>query len=472
VGACANSCLYFLSHYGKVLDPLKGIINFETWLHLVNLLDDFEKHRLVIVLKARQIGVSWLLAGYALWKVLFQTGANTLFISKKESDASDLLGKSRFMYGQLPFYMQFPLDIDHSTCMGFKVMKSRLKALPSTEDAGRSEAATLVIMDEWDFHPYAEQNYAALKPTIDAGGQLIGVSTADKTKADSLFKTIYADAKTGENDFTPVFFAWDARPGRDQNWYDIQTKEYPAYLLEQEYPSNEEEALSPPASISYFDVEALDAMLREVTLPIESRNNGMVRIYKRPIVGRNYCVGVDVAEGVGKDASVAIVMDVRTKEVVALLWSYDIAQDLLAYKIVNLAEEYNSALLVPEKNSGLLCLNKVEEIGYRNLYYRDVLPEKHDKPGFETTKANRNLFLGKLEEAIRKREIVIRDREVIKQLYTFILKEGKLQAQEGGHDDAVIALAITNYVAGTPEARPRDYAPTLNLLRPAYSSPF
>jgi hypothetical protein len=376
------------------------------------------------------------------------------------------------MYGQLPFYMQFPLDIDHSTCMGFKVMKSRLKALPSTEDAGRSEAATLVIMDEWDFHPYAENNYAALKPTIDAGGRLIGVSTVDKTNVGSLFKEIYANATANKNNFFPVFLPWHVRPGRDQTWYETQAREYPPYLLEQEYPASANDALSPPESISYFDVTTLDEMLAYSTYAIESRYNGVVRIYKHPVVGRRYCIGVDVAEGVGADGSVAMVMDVRTKEVVAVLMSYDMPQDVLAYRLVNLAEEYNRALLAPEKNGGLLCVNKIQEMNYSNLYYRDTLSEKKEKPGFETTKANRNVILGELEEAIRKREIIIWDKDVIKQLYSFIMKDGKSQAQQGTHDDAVMALAIANHLVERGGAGNKLYASSLSILHPVTSKAF
>jgi hypothetical protein len=111
-------------------------------------------------------------------------------------------------------------------------------------------------------------------------------------------------------------------------------------------------------------------------------------------------------------------------------------------------------------------------MNYSNLYYRDTLSEKKEKPGFETTKANRSVILGELEEAIRKREIIIWDKDVIKQLYSFIMKDGKSQAQQGAHDDAVIALAIANHLVEHGGASNKLYASSLSILHPVTSKAF
>ena len=54
---------------------------------------------------------------------------------------------------------------------------------------------------------------AAVKPTIDAGGRLILLSTADKSKPQSAFKRIYGAGKRGENGYQGDLPAVDGPTG-------------------------------------------------------------------------------------------------------------------------------------------------------------------------------------------------------------------------------------------------------------------
>jgi hypothetical protein len=199
-------------------------------------------------------------------------------------------------------------------------MKSKITALPSTEHAGRGETrgetATLVIQDEADFHENLELNYAAVKPAIDAGGQLIQCSTVNKKKAGTLFKEIFRNAPTNgfhavftvnkkkagtlfkeifrnapTNGFHAVFHGWKSRPDRDQEWYDRVKREAPSsdgmspeLYMEQEHPATAEEALAPSRVMARvmaaFDVDALAAMQADVKEPVETRN-GVTHIYQK-----------------------------------------------------------------------------------------------------------------------------------------------------------------------------------------------
>jgi len=183
--------------YVKVLEPPPGlsVIPFEKWEHLESLAHTLRTERLVVILKARQVGVSWLLAAYALWTALYHKGAVVLMLSKGQHEAGDLVDKVKFIHTQLHPALQQPVGTDSGTEISFPTMMSTVTALPSTEHAGRSETASLVIQDEADFHEHLDTNYAAVKPTIDAGGQLIQASTANKFKMTSLFKQIYRGAR-------------------------------------------------------------------------------------------------------------------------------------------------------------------------------------------------------------------------------------------------------------------------------------
>ena len=196
----ARDFKHFLE-YVRLLEPPPGqaLIPFAFWDHLAAVTDLLLTRRLVAILKARQIGVSWLLAAYTLWVVLYHEGAVALLISKGQNEAGDLLDKVKFIHQQLPQWLQKRVGVSSGQELSFPDMHSKITALPSTENAGRSEAATLVVQDEADFHEHLDSNYAAIKPTVDAGGQLIMASTANKRRLTSLFKQVYRGAAAWPN---------------------------------------------------------------------------------------------------------------------------------------------------------------------------------------------------------------------------------------------------------------------------------
>ena len=238
--------------YVQVMEPPpgRGVIAFERWDHLVEVCQNLQDEKLIVWLKSRQTGASWLLAAYALWTAMYRTGALVLLLSQGEEESKVLLAKSRFVYEKLPSGLRTQLGTDSKQELTFPTMESGIRALPSTDKAGRSATASLVILDEADFHEHLEANYAAVKPTIDdGGGQLVMVSTSNAFNARSMFKRVYQEAP--DNGFKKIFYGWNVRPGRDNEWFSARQREYSDIsLFEKEYPSSEAEALSPPRSIA------------------------------------------------------------------------------------------------------------------------------------------------------------------------------------------------------------------------------
>ena len=60
----------------------------------------------LVVLKARQLGISWLSLAYALWLMLFRAPSTVLLFSLREAEAKELLWRLRGMYDRLPPWMQ------------------------------------------------------------------------------------------------------------------------------------------------------------------------------------------------------------------------------------------------------------------------------------------------------------------------------------------------------------------------------
>lgn len=191
-------------------------VPFEPWPHLLERARAWQSGEHEVVLKARQLGLSWLAAAYACWTALRQESAKVLLISQTASDAEELMRKVQFVYDQLPV----------SPWMRARSMKRNTEELvlwhgghilcvPSTERGGRGFTATLVIVDEAAHHLHAVANWLAYSPSALDGGQIILLSTAAGTTG--FFHDRYEAATRGVNGFEPVFIGALARPDRVGN---------------------------------------------------------------------------------------------------------------------------------------------------------------------------------------------------------------------------------------------------------------
>lgn len=196
---------------------------FKPWPHQVELAPVLERGDSVVVLKARQLGISWLLVGYVLWVMIFRPGSLVLLISMDQRTSNELFGKLMTLWRSVETY---PWLRDHGVrqkrlvqpATGASEMElsndSKVMSLPSTEDAGRSFTADVVLVDEAAFHKFADANFDAYEPTLDGGGQLIVCSTANGVHG--LFAELWRDAVAKVSDLVPVFIPWWARPDRQE----------------------------------------------------------------------------------------------------------------------------------------------------------------------------------------------------------------------------------------------------------------
>lgn len=249
----------FFDRYLLIDDPQAptGTVPFVLWEAQRDVLRQITQHRLIVILKSRQLGISWLVCGYALWLCLFHPGRVVLLFSQGQTEADELLRRISSMYYRLPEAVRnaLPRALVVNTSKMAWGNGSRVLSLPATKKAGRTFTASLVVMDEAAHMEYAEDLFVATKPTIDGGGQLIMISTARGTG--NLFHQVWTDAQAGTNRFVPLFLPWSARPGRDDTWYAQRVAEYrDLRLVHQEYPATPEEA---------FEATTLDRFLPSIS---------------------------------------------------------------------------------------------------------------------------------------------------------------------------------------------------------------
>jgi molybdopterin-binding protein len=148
---CGTDASYFIKKYIKISHPDRGLIKFDTYPFQDECLHDFQSHRMVIVNKSRQLGLSTICAAYSLWMAIFQREKNILVIATKLETAKLFIAKVKTMKQGLPDWLVMP-KIQAESVRNVKFSNgSQIKAVPTSADSGRGEALSLLIIDECCF---------------------------------------------------------------------------------------------------------------------------------------------------------------------------------------------------------------------------------------------------------------------------------------------------------------------------------
>lgn len=488
---CKASPAHFLRTCGQVYDATaRAWQPFDLWPAQEDALARFHQHPLTVVLKARQLGLSWLCCGWALYLMLFQPAATVLFFSQRDTEATHLLNfRVRGMLDRVPAYMQPQVLVDNAHELRLASGSTAL-AFPTT--GGRSYTASLAIVDEADHTQDLDGLLNAVKPTIDAGGRLILLSTADKSRPESPFKRIFRAAQESANAYHPIFLPWSARPGRTPEWYEQQRADVLARTgalddLHQEYPADPLEALAARTLDRRFAVEWITACseLQVESWKVESSpytdllpstcepatvnvqpatfqpatDLPGLTVFAPPVPEAAYVVGADPAEGNPQsDESAATVLDQDGRQVAVLAGRFDPA--VFAAHLESLSARYNHApILVERNNHGHAVLLWLREFGSAQL-----LAGYDGKPGWLQSGRGKALCLDTAAEVFAAGAAVIRDRTTAEQLAS--IEGATLRAPAGQHDDRAIAFCLaltalrfhppTTTSAPALAARPRD----------------
>lgn len=222
------------------------------------------------------------------------------------------------------------------------------------------------------------------------------------------------------------------------------------------------QALSPPLREGYFAFDYNGLCIENIRFVEEK--DGPVRIYAEPKKRYPYVIGADTA-GDGSDSFVAQVLDNTTGEQVCTL-RQQTDEDVFTKQLFCLGTYYNTALVAVEANFSTYPVMELDRLGYRKQYVRETLDNythalRHAF-GFRTDKNTRNVILSALVESVRENVDLYNDRTTLEEMLTFVRNEQfRPEAEEGAHDDCVMALAIANHARGqqryTPEAEERRY---------------
>ena len=461
----------------KAVDPKTGeefYFHFDQgWEWQRDELNSYLGNQMVLRLKARQLGVSWLGIGYCEWKCLTQPGTRALCVSTNETESVKLVGRAWDLWENSPEHLRFEAKIVKpergrpSSKIEWEFPDGRISsliAMPSTPRAGHGETASVVFLDEFARHQWASDSYKAFIPTMADGGQLIIVSTANGYG--NLFYELWTEA--ADRNISSVFIGADKHPGRDEDWFKRMRRTLSPADMSEQYPLNAAEAFL-GTSGCWFSTDALDSYAKKVRdvlfrarfLPEESgakatldkSKEGWIWVYDLPNKSREYAIYADIATGRGKDFTCAFVIDLSNMNLAAELHG-KIDPDLTAEQLHFLGRWYATARIAIEMGGGfgepvviLLRDGKRGRRPYPKLY-RHVQDDRPDYRqnityGFPITTKTRPLIISALEMAIREESLPHIPMSTILECKTFVRRDTtpSPRAAEGTNDDRVMALA-------------------------------
>ena len=495
----ASSFEYYLFHHVYIRDVLPDnstrVIQFQHWPMHDEILADLVTAPRLVILKARQVSISWTLAAWKTWNMLFNAGFKAGVTSAGESEAAEFIAKCRFILTHLPY--ETPVEIDPDNVLMIAVNGRSVMGFPSTPKAGRGYNFNLFVADEAAFHPWAQEAYESYEAAAEYG-QIIIVSSSEDTEgrvSNDFFQRLWQGAP--DNGFKARFYPWSARPGRDAEWYEVRAARFsgrPGAML-RNYPNTPEEAFRSMLSL-YFDADGLDAGRQacvpartQVHLP-EGLTSEHLQIWSEPRSNEPYVIYTEAAEGVGKDYTVTSVAESRTLRVVARFRENMLTPEVHGVKARKLAVWYNTAFASWERNKGEGIA--AAYAGYGRVYQHPVErttqqvragAEATSRPGIPITEATRDFLLQQLYDAIKTGALNDPDARAWDEFGTFILverttvtgqKHYRPQAAASKNDDIVMCELGIVHLAKQPGAqggtatggtRRYDYVPSGPPLR-------
>ena len=455
---CAKDPVYFMKKYYTIQHPKRGRIKFNLYPFQETVLGHMDNEDYMIINKSRQLGISTLCSAYSLWMMLFHKDKNVLCIATKQETAKNMVTKVRFAYDNLPQWLRIK-TVEHNKLSLRLANGSQIKATSASSDAGRSEAVSLLLIDEAAFIDNIDEIFASAQQTLATGGGCIALSTPYGTG--NWFHSTWVKAEARENTFLPIRLPWTVHPERNEEWRDEQDIILGPRMAAQECDcdfSTSGDTVIEPDILNFYEKTYIKD-------PSERRGiDGNLWIYEIPDYSKTYTVVADVARGDGKDYSAFHVFDidnaVQVAEYKAQIGTKDYANVLFA-----VATEYNDALLVVENaNVGWAVIQQLIDRGYRNLYYSpkmdtalsnaDQYLNKYENgnamvPGFTTSLKTRPLVISKMVSYIHEKSVIIQSKRLIEELRTFVWKNGKAQALGGYNDDLVMAFGIAMFLRDT-----------------------
>ena len=194
------------------------------------------------ILKARRLGLTWLLAAYAAWLFTQKENRTIVVLNQNKEYAGDFLDRIRQIMDRLPDAMK-PKLLTDNTAKLVAANGGQVRSVACTKQAIRSLSADLIVFDEAAYTGLLKDARKAAQPAVETGrGQIVAISTSNGPSGE--FYDIWGQASAHRSRYQSIFLNWRELQNRDDNWYEREARENAAdpLYMKREYPSSAEEA--------------------------------------------------------------------------------------------------------------------------------------------------------------------------------------------------------------------------------------
>lgn len=451
---CTEDIHYFKDNYVKIKTKLG--VNFpDLRVYQDEFINEIipDENEDNIGLMGRQSGKSISTAIYLSHKYNFDKEINIGIVANKGPMAREFLANAKNILIELPIWLQQGTVTWNKSSIENESKMRILTDVPSS-DSFRGFTIAVLVVDECAF----------IKPTVwDEFADSIFPSQSGLAWK----KNIILSTANGMNHFYQMVKG--AREDANGiNIYEVKWTDVPRFNPDGSQMTNEEfqEKIVRKYGIVYFNQNYANEFLGSSHTLISSNKlqemkesevheirDGKLKIYHYPEEGHKYIMTVDAAKD-GTDyfaVNIVDITDFNFKQVATAHLQIDY---LLMPEFINeWAEYYNKPYLIIENNEGAgqsIADQMYNDYEYENLHFdrrsdsnsSNLSKSRKKYPGFRTTPKTRKQILQTLKLFIENDRLEVNDKTTISEFYQFILINNKYQADDGAHDDMIMALAL------------------------------
>ena len=469
---CAEDIHYFKDNYVKI--KTKAGVNFPD---LRPYQDDFinsiipDANEDNIGLMGRQSGKSVSTAIYLAHQYNFNKEINIGIVANKGPMAREFLANTKNIIIELPIWMQQGATTWNKGSIENESKMRILTDVPSS-DSFRGFTIALLVIDEAAFiRPTIWEEFSDSIFPSQSGlswKKNIILSTANGMNH---FYTLVKGARNGTNGMKIFEVNWRDVPRFKPDGSQMTPEEFQKKIIDKHGIVYFNQNYANEFLGSSYTLISANKLQEMIPYEVEEIRDGKLKIYHYPEKGHKYIMTVDAAKD-GNDAFAIQVIDVTDfnfKQVATAQLHIDYL--LMPEYINEWCEFYNNPYLIIENNEGAgqsIADQMKNDYEYENLHYdKDIGKGRKKKyPGFRTNPKSRKQILQTLKLFIENGNLDINDKNTIDEFYTFILINNKYQADDGSHDDLIMALAL----AFVPFVNSKNFEDMKLLIKNLYSN--
>lgn len=445
---CRTNILHFAENYFYIVHPDEGRQTIQLHSYQKKTLRMIRDNRFNILLFSRQTGKSTIATVFLLWHAIFNDDQHILLVANKEDTAKEIFSRVRLAFEQLPNWLK--PGVKEYGKEGMELANgSKIKITTTTSSAGRGSTCNVLFIDEADYieHNLLNPFWASVYPIISASSKSKIIMASTPRDTSGLFYRLYQKSISGdpENVWASMKVPWYEVPGRNEKW----ARQTRAALDDPEKFETEFGCVFRESGDAAIDTEYFETLMSQCIEPLHILEDGHYKIWQVPQEDRVYSAGVDVAEGVGRDASCVQIFDITDPTAIKQVAQYHnntIAPAQFVTKLHEILQNWGNPLALIERNScGSQIVDNLRKYhNYENIvsYGKSEANRKNDQLGIicHTNTKNRGLQNFRYWLNVVK-SLQIYDIETVREIKTFVRQSnGTWGAQSGKHDDRVMSM--------------------------------